>query len=108
MAADAIHGNNGKLFQKTSIVVIFDDVFQLCGKSNSNVKATILDLSFIYTISKKACTRSSTKVKMSLMESIVEVQFKRGSSMLRYKESFLEESYTTVNFIQPSFLKKMV
>ena len=40
------------------------------------------------------------------MKSIVEVQFKKGSSMLHYKESFLEESYTTVNFLQPSFLKK--
>ena len=26
--------------------------------------------------------------------------------MLHYKESFLEEIYTTVNFLQPSFLKK--
>ena len=26
--------------------------------------------------------------------------------MLHYKESFLEESYTTVNFLQPSFLEK--
>ena len=43
---------------------------------------------------------------MPLMESIVEVQFKIGSSMLHYKESFLEESYTTVNFLLPSFLKK--
>ena len=48
----------------------------------------------------KARTRSSTKVKMALMESIVEVQFKKGSSMLHYKESFL------VNFLQPSFFKK--
>ena len=47
-----------------------------------------------------------TKVKMSLTESIVEVQFKKGNSMLHYKESFLEESYITVNFLQSSFLKK--
>ena len=40
------------------------------------------------------------------MKSIAEVQFKKGSSMLHYKESFLEESYTTINFLQPSFLKK--
>ena len=40
------------------------------------------------------------------MKSIAEVQFKKGSSMLHYKESFLEESYTTVNFLQPSFFKK--
>ena len=26
--------------------------------------------------------------------------------MLHYKESFLEESYATVNFLQPSFLQK--
>ena len=41
------------------------------------------------------------------MESIVEVQFRKGSRMLHYKESFLKESYTIVNFLQPSFFKKV-
>ena len=59
-------------------------------------------------ISKKARTRSTTRVKIPLMKSIVEVQFKKGSSMLHDKEFFLKESYTTVNFLQPSFLKKGV
>ena len=81
MAADAIHGNIGKLFRKTSTVVTFDDFVQLCEKANNNIKAIVLDLPFIYPISKKARTRSSTKVKMPLMESIVEVQFKKGSSV---------------------------
>ena len=43
---------------------------------------------------------------MLLMESVVEVQFEKGSSMLHYRESFLEEVYPTVNILQPSFLKK--
>ena len=98
MAADAIHGNIGKLFRKTSTVATFDDFVQLYEKANNNIKAIVLDLPFIYLISKKARTRSSTKVKIPLMKSIAEVQFKKGSSMLHYKESFLEESYTTVNF----------
>ena len=106
MAADAMHGNIGKLFRKTSTVATFDDFVQLCEKANNNIKSIVLDLPFIYPISKKARTRSSTKVKMPLIKSIAEVQFKKGSSMLHYKESFLEESYTTVNFLQPSFLKK--
>ena len=106
MRADAIHGNIGKLFRKTSTVATFDDFAQLREKADNKIKAIVLDLPFIYPISKKARTRSSTKVKMPLMESIVEVQFKKGSSMLRYKKSFLEECYTTVNFLQPSFLKK--
>ena len=105
MAADAIHENIGKLFHKTSTFATFDDFVQPCEKANNNIKTVVLDLPFIYPISKKARTRSSTKVKMPLMESIAEVQFKKGSSMLHYKESFLEESYTTVNFLQP-FLKK--
>ena len=108
MAADAIHGNIGKLFRKTSTVATFDDFVQLREKANNNIKETVLDLPFIYPISKKAHTRSSTKVKIPLMESIVEVQFKKGSSMLHYKEFCLKESYTTVNFLQPSFLKKVV
>ena len=106
MASDAIHGNIGKLFLKTNTVATFDDFVQLCEKANNNIKAIVLDLPFIYPISKKARTRSSTKVKVSLMESIVEVQFRKGRSMLHYKEFFLEESYTTVNFLQHSFLKK--
>ena len=106
MAADAIHGNIGKLFRKTSTVATFDEFFQLREKANSNMKMIALDLPFIYSISKKAHARSSTKVKMSLLESIVEVQLKKGSSMLHHKEPFLEESFTTFNFLQPSFLEK--
>ena len=106
MVAGTMHGNIGKLFHKTNTVATFDDFVQLCEKANNNIKAIVLDLPFIYPISKKARTRSSTKVKMPLMKSIAEVQFKKGSSMLHYKESFLEESYITVNFLQPSFLKK--
>ena len=106
MAADAIHGNIGKLFRKTSNATTFDGFVQLCENVNNNIKAIVLDLPFIYPISKKARTRSSTKVKMPLMESIVEVQFKKGSSMVHYKESFLEEIYTTVTFLQRSFFRK--
>ena len=108
MAADAIHGNIGKLFCKTSTVATFDDFVQLCKKANSNIKTIVLGLPIIYPISKRTRTRSSTKVKIPLMESIVEVQFKKGSRMLHHKESFLEESYITANFLQPSFLKKVV
>ena len=82
MAADAIHGNIGKLFRKTSTVATFDDFVQLCEKANNNIKAIVLDLPFIYPISKKARTRSPTKVNMPVMESIAKVQFKKGSSML--------------------------
>ena len=106
VAADTIHGNIRKLFRKTSTVATFDDFVQLCEKANNNIKAIVVDLPFTYPISKKARTRSSTKVKMPLMKSIAEVLFKKGSSMLHYKESFLEESYTTVNLLQPSFFKK--
>ena len=105
MAVDAIHGNIGKLFRKTSTAATFDGFVQICEKASNNIKAIALDLPFIYPIS-KARTRSSIKVKMPLMESIVEVQFKKENSMLHYKESFLEESYFTVNFLQPCFLKK--
>ena len=106
MAADAIHGNTGKLFRKTSTAVTFDDFVQLCEKANNNIKTIVLDLRFIYPISKNARKRSSSKVKMSLMESVVEVQFKKGRNMSYYKESFLGEIYTTVNFLQVFFLKK--
>ena len=104
MAADAIHGNIGKLFRKTSTVATFDDFVQLCEKANND--SLVLDAPYIYPISNKARTRSSTKVKMPLIESIVEVPFKKGSSMLHYKESFLEEGYTIANVLHPSFLKK--
>ena len=53
MAADAIHGKIGKLFLKTSTVVTFDDFVQLCEKASNNIKAIVLDLPFIYLISKK-------------------------------------------------------
>ena len=90
MAADAIHENIGKLFRKTSTVATFDDFFKLCEKASSNIKTIVLDLPFIYSISKKAHTGSSTKVKMPIMESIVEVQFKTGSSMFFLKKGGLK------------------
>ena len=81
MAADAIHRNIGKLFRKTSTVATFDDFVQLCQKANNNIKAIVLDLPFMYPISKKARTRSSTKVKMLLMESMIEVQLQHVTSL---------------------------
>ena len=98
MAAEAIHGNIGKLFRKKSTVGTFDDFVQLCEKANNNIKVIVRDLPFIYPISKKARTGSSTKVKMTLMKSIAEVQFKKGSSMLHYNESFLAESLPPSTF----------
>ena len=77
MAADAIHGNTGKLFCKASTVATFDDFVQLCKKANNNIKTIVLGLPIIYPISQKARRRSSTKVKIPLMESIVKVQFKK-------------------------------
>ena len=53
MAADVIHGNIGKLFRKTSTVATFDGLVQLCEKANNNTKGIVLDLHFIYPISKQ-------------------------------------------------------
>ena len=50
MAADAIHGNIGKLFRKTSTAATFDGFVQLCEKASNNIKAIALDLPFIYPI----------------------------------------------------------
>ena len=61
MAADAINGNIGKLFRKTSTVATFDDFAQLCEKANNNIKAIVLGLPFIYPFSKKTRTRWLTK-----------------------------------------------
>ena len=47
MAADAIHGNIGKLFRKTSTVATFNGLAQLCEMANNNIKAIGLDLPFI-------------------------------------------------------------
>ena len=54
MAAGAIHGNVGKLLRKTSTVATFDDFVQLCEKAQNNIKMIVLDLTFIYPISKKS------------------------------------------------------
>ena len=46
-------------------------------KGERQHKTIVLDLPFMYLISKKASIRSSTKVKMPLMEIKVEVQFNK-------------------------------
>ena len=105
MTADRIHRNIGKLFWKTSSMVTFDNFVEVCKKVNSNFKTIILNLPSIYQISKKSRPRSSTKVKMPLLEKNVEVQFRKGSRMIYYKESLISELYTTVDFLQSSFIK---
>ena len=105
MAADAIHGNIGKLFRKTSTVATFDDFIQLCEKANNNIKAVVLDLPFIYPISKKARTRSSTKVKMPVMESMIEFQFRKGSSMLLPQRKLYHRQLFTTFFFKKGGLK---
>ena len=44
MAADAMYGNIGKLFRKTSTVATFDDFVQLCEKANKNIKSIVYPL----------------------------------------------------------------
>ena len=101
MAADRIHGNIGKSFQKTSIVATFDNFVEVCKKANSNIDTITLDLLYIYQISQKSRARSSIKVKMPLLENTTEVPFRKGSRMI-YKESFMSELYTAVDVLQSS------
>ena len=75
-------------------------------KSERQHKTIVLDLPFMYLISKKASIRSSPKLKCLLWKLKLRSNSTKGSSMMHYKEYFLEESYTTINFLQPSFLKK--
>ena len=67
MTADAIHGNTGKLFRKTSTVTTFDDFVQLCEKANSNIKTIVLHLYPSYIpFSKKHAQGHRTKLKYLL------------------------------------------
>ena len=68
MAVDGIHVNIGKLFRKTSIVATFDNFVVVRKKASGKIETIILDLPFIYQISKKSRARSSAKVKMPLLE----------------------------------------
>ena len=42
---------------------------------------------------------------MSMLQKIVEVQFRKGSHVMSYKESFIGESFTAVDLLQSSFIK---
>ena len=104
MAVDGIHVNIGKLFRKTSIVATFDNFVEVRKKASGKIETIILDLPFIYQISKKSRVRSSAKVKMSLLEKFFWVQFKKDSRIY-YEESFIIDWYTAVDFSQSSFIK---
>ena len=58
LTADVINGNIRKLFRKTSFAVTFNDFAQLFEKARNNIKTIVLDLTFIYPISKKTRARS--------------------------------------------------
>ena len=66
VAADAIHGNIGRLFCKAGTVATFDDCIQLCKKASNNIKMMVLDLPFIYPIYKKHTQDHRPKIKCLL------------------------------------------
>ena len=88
-----------------SIVATFDNFVEFCKKTNSNIDTIILDVSFGYQIPKKSHAKSSAKSNMPLLEKIIEVQLRKVSHMMYYKEPFITKLHTAVDVLQYSFIK---
>ena len=88
-----------------SIVATFDNFVEFCKKTNSNTDTIILEVSFVYQISKKSRAKSSAKSNMPLLEKIIEVQLRKVSHMMYYKEPFITKLHTAVDVLQYFFIK---
>lgn len=88
-----------------SIVATVDNSVEFCKKTNSNIDTIILEVSFVYQISKKSRAKSSAKSNMPLLEKIIEVQLRKVSHMMYYKEPFITKLHTAVDVLQYFFIK---
>ena len=88
-----------------STVATFDNFVEFCKKTNSNIDTIILDVSFGYQIPKKSHAKSSAKSNMPLLEKIIEVQLRKVSHMMYYKEPFITKLHTAVDVLQYFFIK---
>ena len=102
LKADSIHGIIGKAMKRAPIVATFDNFVDLCDDAGKNIKSDI-DIDSMFQFRKEARTRSSKSVSpLSLLETILEVAFKKGSRSMYYKTSF-EGKSIEVDFLRPRF-----
>ncbi|CAH1099032.1 unnamed protein product [Psylliodes chrysocephalus] len=56
---------------------------------------------------KKRTSNKEDPMKGFLLQDLVEVKFKKGSTLLQYKTDFHQESYASVDFLQKKFKRTM-
>lgn len=102
MRADNVHGTIGKKMRKAPEIPTFQDFVDLCDKTSKHTKPVVMHQNDFYLFQDGHRTRQTKKVVLPILGSIVEVQFRKGSRLLFYKQSF-DDSYTEVEFLKPTF-----
>ena len=103
MAADSVHGAIGRKMKKKASIVNFRDFVEICASSQADVNPVIMENSDFRSFQKHVKSRDSEKVKMPLLHDIVEVEFRKGSSSMFYKEHFNQDDYIEVDFFMPKY-----
>ena len=104
MAADSIHGNIGTKMKKQGNIFDFSDFSKICQNAKKNLSTVHLTKNDIFTFSKQVKMRSN---EMPLLSDIVEIKFCKGSMDLLYKNSFTEDTYSSVDFLHKKFDKNV-
>jgi len=100
MRADSIHGSIGNKWKAQSQVVDFDSFSRLCENSAEKNHCVHMEYSDIYSdFVKEVRGRSTKSVILPLLESIVEVEFRKGDRNMYYKTSFKDTAYVSCDFL---------
>ena len=102
MAADGVHGAIGRQIKKR-LLTTFNSFTIECAASSKTIEVIEMELGDFYDITKG--NRASTKYIPALkLEGIVQVTFRKGTSTILVKNSFLD-SAREVEFLKKSVLK---
>lgn len=104
MTADGVHGNIEMQIKKTGNVYDFEDLLNVIKKSRNNLKTVVVMKSFNWPKKKRQLRKNDEKdpMKNFVLNNIVEAEFMRGSTILKYKTDF-DNDYKELNFLQKRF-----
>lgn len=99
MTADGVHGNIEKRISRLKNIYDYDDLKNAIRTSRKNIEVVDLDAFRKWDKKKRQPRKNNDSLKDLVLNSLVEVNFQRGSREMRYKTDFGDE-YKKLDFLQ--------
>lgn len=110
MKADSVHGNIGKEWSRRTDILNMDDVVNVivkADKHNEVVHMTVTDFVMFKDGTRKRNKNDSGQQIVPLLGNIRICEFRKGSRMLYYKESFDDVTFNESTFLKQNFQFKL-